>query len=90
MQLAGGSWRELCQSVFRAEQQLLAHRRYPMGRLQRELGGQPLFETAFNFNHFHVYQGLEGIADVEVSDPEIFERTNFAFVANFQLEPDGQ
>ena len=41
------------------EQELLPHRRYPMGRLQRS-SGEPLFETAFNFNHFHVYQGVEG------------------------------
>jgi non-ribosomal peptide synthetase component F len=73
--------------VFRAEQQLLPHRRYPMARLQKSRSGQPLFETAFNFNHFHVYQGVEGLAGVEVTNPEIFEYTNFTLMANFDLDP---
>jgi hypothetical protein len=33
--LAGGSWRELVQQTFRAEQALLPHRRYPLAELQR-------------------------------------------------------
>ncbi|NLY01230.1 MAG: amino acid adenylation domain-containing protein, partial [Rhodopirellula sp.] len=47
---------------------------------------EDLFETAFNYNHFHVYQGLEG--RVEVSQPRMFEYTNFTFVASFQQSPD--
>jgi amino acid adenylation domain-containing protein len=58
-----------------------------MARLQKSRSGQPLFETVFNFNHFHVYQGVEGLPGVEVDEPNIFERTNFTFVANFQLDP---
>ena len=86
-ELAGGTWLELCQEVFRAEQELLPHRRYPMARLQQSRSGQPLFETAFNFNHFHVYQGVEGLDGVEVTNPEIFEYTNFTLMANFDLDP---
>ena len=49
--------------------------------------GQQLFETAFNFNHFHVYQGVDGLAGVDVTNPEIFEYTNFTLMANFDLDP---
>ena len=69
-----------------AEQSLLPHRRYPWAHAA-ERGGQPLFETAFNYNHFHVYQGLAGLDGVEVDEPEIFEYTNFTLMANFDLDP---
>ena len=81
-------WSSLIRRVFQAEREGLPHRRYPAGRLQRQQGaGEPLYETAFNYNHFHVYQGLQGRTDVEVTDPQIFEYTNFALMANFDLDP---
>ena len=87
-ELSGGTWQDLARGVFAAEQELLPHRRYPMGVLQRDHGNEALFETAFNFNHFHVYQGVGGQGDVEVSDAEIFEYTNFTLMTNFDLDPE--
>jgi amino acid adenylation domain-containing protein len=55
--------------------------------LQRQRPGAALYETAFNYNHFHVYEGLAGLMDVEVAEPKIFENTNFTFIANFQHAP---
>ena len=82
------SWPALLQRVFQAEREGLPHRRYPAGRLQREHPGEPLYETAFNYNHFHVYGRLEGRPGLEISRPQVFERTNFTFVASFQQSPD--
>ncbi|SDY36076.1 amino acid adenylation domain-containing protein [Myxococcus xanthus] len=56
--LPGGTWMELIQQVAKHEQELMPHRRYPMARLQQKRGGQPLFDTLFNFIHFHVAGGL--------------------------------
>ncbi|ATB47924.1 amino acid adenylation domain-containing protein [Corallococcus macrosporus] len=56
--LHGGSWLELIQQVAKHEQELIPHRRFPMARLQQKRGGQPLFDTLFNFIHFHVAGGL--------------------------------
>ncbi len=81
------SWRALVQKVFAAERAGLPYRRYPAGRLKRA-EREELFETAFNYNHFHVYQGLEG--RVEVSQPRMFEYTNFTLMANFDLAPGGE
>ncbi|MEA5581859.1 amino acid adenylation domain-containing protein [Nodularia harveyana UHCC-0300] len=84
--LGGGTWLELIQQVFQAEQGSLPHRRYPLSEIQRLCGGQPLFETAFNFVHFHVYQGILSLEESEVLDYQTFEQTNFTLVAHFSLD----
>jgi len=81
-------WSELIGRVFQAERSSLPHRRYPAGRLQRQSSaGEPLYETAFNYNHFHVYQALAQRPELEVSQPQIFEYTNFVLMTNFDLDP---
>ncbi|MEW6737180.1 MAG: amino acid adenylation domain-containing protein, partial [Acidobacteriota bacterium] len=55
-QLFGGSWLELVQETFKHERELLPLRYYPLARIQSDLGGNSLFEVAFNFVHFHVYK----------------------------------
>lgn len=77
-----GTWSELIKSVFKSEQELLPYRRYPLATLQRQFGGQ-LFETAFNYVHFHVYEELTNIDGVKLIGEEIFEETNFSFSVNF-------
>ena len=44
---------ELARWVFGEEQALLPHRRYPVARMQRDLGGRRLFDNLFNFTQFH-------------------------------------
>jgi amino acid adenylation domain-containing protein/non-ribosomal peptide synthase protein (TIGR01720 family) len=85
--LPGGTWRELSQQVFGAERELLVHRRYPMGELQRKAGGQPLFEAVFNFVHFHLYQGLGQNDEIRPLGEDFFRHTNFTFVAAFSQSP---
>jgi amino acid adenylation domain-containing protein len=85
--LSGGSWIELARAVFAAERELLPFRRYPMGEIQRRLGGEPLFEIAFNFVHFHVYQQILAVRELEVLDQSVAGRTNFALVANVSIDP---
>ena len=83
--LAGGTWLDLVQTVFETEREALPFRRYPMARLQRALGGEELFETSFNFVHFHVYDGVRSLEAIEVLDARFDEETSFSLVANFSL-----
>ncbi len=76
--LPDGSWLELLQDTFRLERELLPHRRYPLAELQRALGGVPLFETSFNFTHFHVFERLRAVDGLELLDASDFNRTSFA------------
>jgi amino acid adenylation domain-containing protein len=83
--LAGGTWIDLVQAAFDAEREALPFRRYPMARLQRSLGGEPLFETCFNFVHFHIYENVRTLPGIEVVDARFDEQTSFSLVANFSL-----
>ncbi|TSC26813.1 amino acid adenylation domain-containing protein, partial [Corallococcus sp. Z5C101001] len=64
--LEDGSWLDLVRQVSRADGDIWPHRRYPMGRLQQQLGGQRLFDTIFNFVHFHVAGGLSQLEGVRL------------------------
>ena len=83
--LAPGSWSDLVLASFAAEREVLPHRRFPMAALLRELGGRPLFETAFNFIHFHVVAGLLAGGATEVLARKSFEGTDLPFQSHFGL-----
>ena len=53
--------------TFALEREMLSHRRYPLAELQRMAGGRSLFEVVFNFVHFHVYQNLGGLQEIDFS-----------------------
>jgi amino acid adenylation domain-containing protein len=80
------SWTQLIQATFQNEQAILPHRRYPLFEIQKTRQGQPLFETAFNFTHFHVYQGILETDVVKLLGFKGFEQTNFVHTSNFSLD----
>jgi amino acid adenylation domain-containing protein len=80
-----GSWIELARRLFEAERERLPHRRYPMAQLQEKAGG-PLFETLFNFVHFHVYQDLEKLGIRRLGE-RFHAVNNFTFWINSVLDP---
>ncbi|HEX3531179.1 MAG TPA: amino acid adenylation domain-containing protein [Thermoanaerobaculia bacterium] len=87
--LTGGSWLDLIKAAFAAEAESLPHRRYPLAQIQRDLGGDPLFETTVNFMHFHVYE--DGVsAQLELLGRKSLERNNFTLAVNFWVEPGGR
>ncbi len=83
VRLAGGTWRELVGQAFAAERDLLPFRAYPLAEIIHMAGGQPLFEVAFNFIHFHVYQRVRDAAQTQILEWHFAEETNFTLVANF-------
>ena len=89
LRLRGGTWLALARDAFAAERALLPHRRFPYSELQRMKKGQALFETVFNFVHFHVYRSLDGLRGLQVVDGRSFEEANFPFAANFSIEQPG-
>ncbi|HWO66111.1 MAG TPA: condensation domain-containing protein, partial [Umezawaea sp.] len=92
VRLPEGSWQDLARAVFRAERDLLPHRRYPLAALQRELGGdRPLFESNLTYNNFHRIARLatDGTIDQAGTDPVLpgVARTNFPLDVTFSHEP---
>jgi amino acid adenylation domain-containing protein/FkbM family methyltransferase len=85
--LGEGTWEGLVRDAFQAELQVLPFRRYPQAALHARRGGGPLFETAFNYIHFHVVEDLLRSGNVEVLDFKKAEGTNLALVANFIENP---
>lgn len=85
--LLPGSWVDLVQQTFQNERELLTHRRLPLAQIQKSLGIGSLFETAFNFVHYHIYRGLQHLNQLQLLTPGGFEMTNFTFVANFSVTP---
>ncbi|HEX7735316.1 MAG TPA: amino acid adenylation domain-containing protein, partial [Ktedonobacteraceae bacterium] len=83
--LGGGSWLDLVRGVFEGERAILPWRRYPLARIQHEQGGPALFETIFNYNHFHVYERLGEVSHLRVLGAESFAQTNFTLAADFSL-----
>lgn len=85
-QLAGGSWMDLIKETFAAEQQIVPHRRFPLSEVQKLAGGQPLFEAAFDFVHFHVYKNLQGLRGLDLEEGHYFEANNLTTYTTFMLD----
>ena len=84
--LEGGSWLELVRKTFEAEKEAMPFRYYPMVQMRRDHGGGALFEVAFNFTHFHVYESLRELSEVKVLDGNTFAETDLTMWAEFSLD----
>jgi len=84
--LPRGSWLELIETTWLLEQQLMPHRRFPLGEIQRLHNHQPLYETSFNFVHFHIYKGLLNWRDVEILQAQSLDETNIPFAVSWSEE----
>ncbi|WP_030385718.1 non-ribosomal peptide synthetase [Streptomyces sp. NRRL S-241] len=81
------SWRDLARQVHHAEVEALAHRRYPLGQMQRDLNRDSLFETLVDYRAMRSYGGLS-LTHLTIEDTNFFEQTNFPFTANFGADPN--
>ncbi|VXD10548.1 Non-ribosomal peptide synthase, involved in Hassallidin biosynthesis [Planktothrix serta PCC 8927] len=86
LKLPSGSWIDLIQKTWRAEQALMPNRHFPASELQRLNGNQPFYETSFNFVHFHVYEGLLKWREVELIQSESLDETNIPFAVSWSEE----
>jgi amino acid adenylation domain-containing protein/non-ribosomal peptide synthase protein (TIGR01720 family) len=85
LRLGDETWLDLVQRTFDLEREMLPHRRMPLAAI----GAQNLFETAFNFLHFHVYQALRNFRGLELVGLYSYEEINFQLGVNFQLDLQG-
>lgn len=83
MDLPEGTWLDLVRAIFEAEREMIPFRRYPLGQIQKSRRGQRLFETCFNFVHFHIVSRLLQSANVEAGKFTKIEETNFTLLAGF-------
>ncbi|AGL16558.1 non-ribosomal peptide synthetase [Actinoplanes sp. N902-109] len=69
----------LVTAVFEREQELLPHARFPLARIE-QLHGGALFDVAFNYTDFHVYQATG--EQVRIERATYFELTSFPMVVH--------
>ncbi|MDQ1294535.1 MAG: hypothetical protein QG608_2419, partial [Actinomycetota bacterium] len=84
MRLAPGSWADLIRQTYATEAQALPHRRYPMATVKQDLGTTDLlFETVFNFTHFHSLKELKKLPAFALLDVRAAAITEFPLRAEF-------
>ncbi|MEM7050244.1 MAG: amino acid adenylation domain-containing protein [Acidobacteriota bacterium] len=86
LQLGNRSWAELAAAATAAEREMLPHRRFPMAELVRENGGETLFDSLFNFTHFHVYGELDGIPGLEIVSGDASDQTYYPLTVQLHLD----
>ena len=78
------TWRDLIGRVYRAELDLLPHRRYPMARMKHDAGTrETLFETTFNYTHFYLMKRLRELPEFGLLDLRVDSETEFVFRTEF-------
>ncbi|GAA2496716.1 amino acid adenylation domain-containing protein [Streptomyces gobitricini] len=81
------TWAGLVRAVYRAETGMLPHRRYPMAEIKKTAGTQEtLFETVFNFTHFHVLKDLSERDGFGLVRSVVNAQTEFPFRAEFSQD----
>ncbi|UVM14765.1 amino acid adenylation domain-containing protein [Pseudomonas sp. B21-023] len=60
---------------------------YPLREILRERGGGALFDSLFNFVHFHVFDRLQHLRHLQVSPGHCHEQTNFTLVNQTGIDP---
>ncbi len=87
VKLPGGTWLDLVRQALDVERDLLPHRRYPLVELQKTHGRQQLFDTVFNYTHFHVFQSLSALPGIEVLGAWGNPRSHYPLRSEFSRNP---
>jgi amino acid adenylation domain-containing protein len=87
MNLTGGSWADLVYGVLETEQKTLPYRRFPMAELKRQHGSEPLSETLFFFNNYHVAESLQHWKNLRLAGLKVYAESTFPYCVNAFVEP---
>ncbi|MBN2535368.1 MAG: amino acid adenylation domain-containing protein [Spirochaetales bacterium] len=87
LELANESWVDLISKVFKTEMEIYPYRRYPVSEIQKLNKGNPLFETVFNYVHFHAISEIKSYQDLTFRNITSIGQTNFPFSASFFRNP---
>jgi len=87
LSMTGGRWVDLVQQCFAAERDIAPHRRFPLAEVQKLNGGRGVFEAAFDFVQFHVYNDLQG--GINLGEGSYFEANDLTSFTTFMLDAAG-
>ncbi|MFV8133049.1 amino acid adenylation domain-containing protein [Streptomyces syringium] len=87
--LPDGTWRDLVRAVAALDVRVHEHRRFPLAEIVTATGGGALFETFFNYTHFHVERDAPDPDAFAVLEEDGEAGTDVAFGAEFSRTPDG-
>ncbi|MDQ0492826.1 non-ribosomal peptide synthetase [Paenibacillus brasilensis] len=77
------SWIDFVQSLWVEENRLLPYRRYPLSQIMQDHGGASLFETLFNYTHFHVYNEFDNNKDIAIMESNDYSAPIYPLVVDF-------
>ncbi|MGW2817185.1 amino acid adenylation domain-containing protein [Streptomyces sp. NPDC001415] len=85
---ARGTWAELAGAAFDAERERQPYRRYPLAALQQLTGGgTPLFNVAFNYTDFHVFDELAELRAISPRDWWFSDQHSFPLMVEITRTP---
>ncbi len=89
MALPEGSWKDLIQATWNAERDVMRYRRYPLIAVHQNWRERPLFETLFNYVHFHHMESMFQGNKIELLDDPFkgWEWTSFTLTSGFSQHP---
>ncbi|MET8082181.1 amino acid adenylation domain-containing protein [Streptomyces sp. NPDC005303] len=79
------TWASLVADVAATDLALQPNRRLPLATIQQDAGGGPLFETFFNYTHFHA-PDQNTAEDLEILEESGVVPTNFPFGVEFMRD----
>ncbi|MGH9348422.1 MAG: amino acid adenylation domain-containing protein [Vicinamibacterales bacterium] len=85
--LGRGGWTDLVQAAFAGERALWPFRRFPLAEIKKVWQRGEIFDSVFNFTHFHHLRLLESLKDVTVLGAQGLGSTHFALRAEFNRDP---
>jgi amino acid adenylation domain-containing protein len=86
--VVGSGWTELIEAAIAQERRLDARRHYPCAAIETDLGCE-VFDTVFNFTHFHVYEGVAS-GRLRLVDDDFVKVTDRVLLVDFSMDPHDQ
>jgi len=86
LRLPGGTWEDLVRATFEAEREIIPFRRFPFLEIQRMADTPLLFETGFNYTHFHIAHGMLELPGFKILEFRGISETNFPLLVDFDLD----
>lgn len=84
---SGESWSSLISRAHRMESEFLPYRRFPMSEMKKIVGiTESLFQSVFNFTHFHMLKSLKKLPGMTNLDVRVRAETEFPLRAEFSQD----
>ena len=74
-------------NLLNIETEALEHRSLPLVEILKQSPTSKMFFSGFNYIHFHIYNDLLKSTHLQINAVEVFEYTDFPFLAQFSIDP---